>query len=102
MPLFPVARVEEIPLGKMIGADVSGERILIANVGGKFHAMRAKCNHMGGPLDKGTLEDNVVTCPLHGSKWDVETGTLVHFARPLPPEPVYRVVVEGDLVSVEK
>jgi len=102
LPLFPVARVEEIPPGKMIGTDVSGERILVANVGGQFYAMRAKCNHMGGPLDKGTLEDNVVTCPLHGSKWDVKTGYLVHFARPLPPEPVYRVVVVGDQVSVEK
>jgi len=102
LPLFSVARVDEIPPGKMIGVDVFGERILVANVAGKFYAMRAKCNHMGGPLDKGTLENNIVTCPLHGSKWDVETGALVHFARPLLPEPVYRVLVEGDLVSVEK
>jgi len=86
----------------MIGTDVSGERILVANVAGQFYAMRAKCNHMGGLLDKGTLVDNVVTCPLHGSKWDVKTGALVHFARLLPPEPVYRVLVQGDQVSVEK
>jgi len=86
----------------MIGADVSGDRILVANVGGEFYAMRAKCNHMGGALDKGTLENNVVTCPLHGSKWDVKTGALVQFVRPLPPETVYRVLVEGDQISVEK
>ena len=102
MPLFPIGRVNEIPPGKMIGTDVSGERILVANLGGEFYAMRAKCNHMGGPLDKGTLENNVVTCPLHGSKWDVKTGALVQYARPLPPEPVYRVLVEGNQISVEK
>jgi nitrite reductase/ring-hydroxylating ferredoxin subunit len=86
----------------MIGADVSGERILVANLGGEFYAMRAKCNHLGGPLDRGKLENNVVTCPLHGSKWDVRTGALLQFTRPLPPEPVYRVQVEGNQVLVEK
>lgn len=101
MSSTPVARVGEVPPGKMIGAEVSGQKILVANVGGEFYAMRAKCNHMGGPLDKGTLENNVVTCPLHGSKWDVKTGALVQFTRPLPPEPVYRVSVDGDRILVE-
>ena len=102
MPLYPVARVDEILEGKMIAANAGGERILIAKVGGKFYAMRAECNHMGGSLDKGTLESSVVTCPLHGSKWDVKTGALVQFARPLAPEPVYRVQVDGEQISVEK
>jgi 3-phenylpropionate/trans-cinnamate dioxygenase ferredoxin component len=101
MTTLPVAMVSELPEGRMVGAEVGGVRILVANVGGTFYAMRAKCNHMGGPLEKGTLEGDVVTCPLHGSKWNVKTGTLVHFTRPLPPEPVYKVIVEGDRISVE-
>jgi nitrite reductase/ring-hydroxylating ferredoxin subunit len=96
-----VARVGEIVPGNMLGIDVGGERVLVANVGGMFYAMHAKCNHMGGPLDKGRLEGAVVTCPLHGSKWDVTTGKLVQFTRPLPPEKVYRIAVEGNQISVE-
>ena len=101
MPVFPVALAADVPPGKMIGAEISGEPILVANVDGEFYAMRAKCNHMGGRLDKGTLDGNVVTCPLHASKWDVRTGALVQFARPLPPEKVYRVILEGNQISVE-
>ena len=101
MTLFPVVKASDVAPGKMVGADVAGERILVANVEGEVFAMRAKCNHMGGPLDKGTLEGNVVTCPLHGSKWDVKTGNLVKIPRPLQPEPVYKVVVQGDQVLVE-
>jgi len=101
LTLHPIAELEDVPPGKMVGAVVGGERILVANVDGEFFAMRAKCNHMGGPLDRGTLEKSVVTCPLHGSKWDVKTGALVQFTRPLPPEPTYSVHVEGGQISVE-
>jgi len=101
LTLHPVAKLEDVPPGKMVGADVGDERILVANVDGELFAMRAKCNHMGGPLDRGTLEKSVVTCPLHGSKWDVKTGALVQFTRPLPPEPTYQVHVERGQISVE-
>ena len=101
MSLHPVARVEDVPAGKMIGADIEGERILVANVAGELFAMRATCNHRGGPLDEGTLEGNVVTCPLHGSKWDVKTGALIEFVRPLPPEQTFKVTVDGDDILVE-
>jgi nitrite reductase/ring-hydroxylating ferredoxin subunit len=102
MKSLPIAKTSDIPKGGMMGAEIDGEKILVANVGGEYYAMRAICNHMGGPLDKGKLEDNVVTCPLHGSKWDVKTGKLVQFARQLPPEPVFKVTVVGDQIFVEK
>jgi len=96
-----VARVEDVPVGRMVSTEIEGERILLANVAGEFFAMGATCNHKGGPLDEGTLEGNVVTCPLHGSKWDVKTGNLLEFVRPLPPEQTYRVTVKGDEIVVE-
>lgn len=101
MAKFPVAKVNDVLAGGMIGIEIEGKKMLIANVEGQFYAMRSICNHMGGPLDKGKLEGNVVTCPLHGSKWDVKTGMLVKYSRSLPPEPVYKTVVEGDQVFVE-
>jgi nitrite reductase/ring-hydroxylating ferredoxin subunit len=86
----------------MIGVEAGGERILIANVDGRFYAMRATCNHMGGSLDKGVLDGSLVTCPLHKSKWDVTSGRCVWFSRQLPPEPVFPVIVQGDQIMVSK
>lgn len=85
----------------MLGTSVNGLKILVANIDGEFYAMNSTCNHRGGPLEMGTLEGNVVTCPLHGSKWDVKTGRLVQFMRQLPPEQVYQVKVIGDQLFVE-
>jgi nitrite reductase/ring-hydroxylating ferredoxin subunit len=55
----------------------------------------AACPRKPGPPHK------IVTCPWHGSQWDVTNGNLVWFQRPLPNEPVYKVLVEGDEVFVE-
>jgi len=85
----------------MLGLVVDGQKFLIANIDGKFYAMRSVCNHMGGPLEKGILEGSVVTCPLHGSKWEVTTGKLVRFVRQLPPEPTYEIEVVGDRLFIE-
>jgi len=97
----PVAKVADIPPGTMKGFEVEGQKMPIANLGGEFFAMRSICNHMGGPLEEGKLEGGVVTCPWHGSKWDVATGKLVQFARQLPPEPVYKVTVTEDGIFVD-
>jgi len=98
---YQVAKVKDIAPGTMVGAEIGGKKILVANIGGEFSAMGSVCNHRGGPLEKGKLVGSVVTCPWHGSKWDVKTGKLVEFPVPLQPEPVFKVLVEGDNVLVE-
>ena len=52
-------------------------RIALCNVNGRFYAIDDVCTHDGGPLDQGVLEDNLVECPRHGAKFDVETGRAV-------------------------
>ena len=67
----------EISQGSMKGFTAGGKKILVANIGGAFHAMDAVCSHMQGDLAKGRLEGSVVTCPRHGSRFDVTTGKVV-------------------------
>ena len=79
---------------------VEGRRIALYNVGGSFFATQDICLHKGGLLGKGTLDGPVVTCPLHGWRFNVETGDcLTHtHSRKLK---LYATSVEGDAVSVE-
>ncbi|MDD1654392.1 MAG: Rieske 2Fe-2S domain-containing protein [Methanomicrobiales archaeon] len=67
----------EIPQGTLKGFTAGGKKILVANIGGTFHAMDAVCSHMQGDLTKGKLEKSIVTCPRHGSRFDVTTGKVV-------------------------
>ena len=39
-----------------------------------FYALDGICPHQGGPLGKGKLEGDIVTCPWHGWQFSVSTG----------------------------
>lgn len=44
---------------------------------GRLCAAEDACPHAGAVLSEGELEDGVVTCPRHGSRFDVRTGERV-------------------------
>jgi len=97
-----IGKVTDLEPGKLKLVKIEGkDEIVLANVGGKFHAMRGHCNHEGGPLWEGELDGNVITCPWHGAKWDVSNGSLVEFPLDLDPEPHYDVIVEGEELYIE-
>jgi nitrite reductase/ring-hydroxylating ferredoxin subunit len=76
--LLEVAKVDEIPLGKMKHFEVNGKEIMISNVGGKFYAIGERCGHMNALLSMGNISsDGIVTCPFHGARFDVTTGRKV-------------------------
>ena len=92
--------VKEVAPGTMKGYKTGDTRILVANLGGKFSGIGDKCTHRGGSLSKGRLEGEVVTCPCHGSRFNVKTGAVVRGPAE-EPEPAYAITVEGDGIWVE-
>jgi glycine/D-amino acid oxidase-like deaminating enzyme/nitrite reductase/ring-hydroxylating ferredoxin subunit len=95
-----VAKVKDIPQGKMKIAKLGGVEIAIGNIGGSFYAILNKCTHAGGPVGKGKLTGSVIQCPYHGSKFDVKTGTVVGPPAKAPLR-VFQVKVDGDGVWVK-
>jgi 3-phenylpropionate/trans-cinnamate dioxygenase ferredoxin subunit len=94
-----VLRVSEINPGELRLVEAGGEQICLANVDGKIYAINDACTHVGGYLDEGELEGQVVTCPLHGSEFDVTTGKVL---RGPAREDIatYEVKIEGDDIYV--
>ena len=72
-----IAKVDEIPAGKMKHVEVNGKEIMIANMNGKFYALDDRCAHMNAPLSMGNLTGDVVTCPFHGAKFNVASGKKI-------------------------
>lgn len=89
-------RVNEVPPGSAL---LVGDAAVF-NVAGHFRATQAKCTHKQGPLKEGKLDGSTVTCPWHGSQFDVCTGTVLR-GPAVGPLKTYRVIVEGELGRVE-
>jgi len=71
-----VGETGEYTDGTMKEVIVEGREILLAKIDGTFYAVDGRCPHLGGRLANGTLEGTVVTCPRHGSKFDVTSGSV--------------------------
>ncbi len=91
----------ELQEGNMRGFESNGHKLLIARIAGKVYAMNGICKHQGGRLYDGELSGKSVTCPLHGSVWDVTTGILIDFYDNLPNEEMYPVVEENGSIFLE-
>ncbi len=109
-----VGKSGELEDGTMKEALVRGREVLLARVADKYYAGDNRCPHMGGKLSQGKLEGTVVTCPRHGSQFDLTDGQVVRWLKGSglvsmvgkalkSPRPLttYNVKVEDDKIWIE-
>lgn len=79
--MVEVAGEGDIAEGSMRELTAAGQKILVAKIGGRLYAVDGGCPHMGASLASGKLEGSVVTCPRHGSQYDLSDGHVVRWAQ---------------------
>jgi nitrite reductase/ring-hydroxylating ferredoxin subunit len=80
--------------------DAPDGAIAIFRVGNKLCAIRDVCPHAGYSLADGELNGTVITCPQHGSRFDICTGERIRGPSDYPVQ-TYGVVAEGNNLFVE-
>jgi len=94
-----VCETGNVPEGSMYPVDVGELKLMIVNVNGTLYAVGRICTHETADLSTGFLIGSVVTCPLHLSRFDVQSGEVQN-----PPAtthlPTYKLKVEGEDVYV--
>ena len=109
-----LSKIGELKDGTMREILAGGHEMLLARIGDNYYAADNRCPHRGGKLSQGKLEGTVVTCPVHGSQFDLTDGRVIRWLKgsglmskvdkalkPAKPLTVYNVKVEGDKVLVE-
>jgi nitrite reductase (NADH) small subunit/3-phenylpropionate/trans-cinnamate dioxygenase ferredoxin subunit len=98
--MHQVAQTKDLEPGQGLAVEVEGKKIALFNIEGSYHAIDDACTHVGGSLSEGSVEGTVVTCPLHGARFDVTNGEVLS-----PPARTaagsYKVHINGDAISLE-
>ena len=90
-----VASDADIAEGGRQMVEANGVPILLLRHGGRLTAMDSVCNHLGGPLQDGPIEDGCITCPWHQSMFRLDDGK--NYRGPAAvPQPVYETRVTSD------
>ena len=101
MDFVRVAAFAEIADGEVRAYDTVAGRVAVAHVENRLFAFGDECTHAGCSLADGELDDRqaTLTCPCHGSVFDVETGEPVE-GPALDPVSVFLVRVEEGWIEV--
>jgi nitrite reductase/ring-hydroxylating ferredoxin subunit len=89
-----VLAAEDLPEGASRVVYVDGDQVAVFNAGGDVYALGNRCSHANGPLADGVVEGGCVTCPWHGSRFELATGKPQE-GPAAKPVPTYRVKVEN-------
>ncbi len=94
-----ICAARDIHEDRPLGLEISGKRIGIFVENGRCHALDNICSHAFALLSTGWVEDGAVECPLHGARFDLETGACVS-TPPYTSINAFQVRVEGDDVML--
>ncbi len=69
-----VASVEEFADGRRKTVKFDDRIVAIFKIADEFYAIENECPHHGAPLCEGYVDGELVSCPLHGWQFDLQTG----------------------------
>lgn len=96
---FEVAGTSELSPGERLFVEISGEFLVLFNLGGDYYAIADLCSHDDGPLGDGEVEDHQIICPRHGARFDLRTGEALTFPA-VEDIPAYPVRVRDGFIEV--
>ena len=96
-----VGNTSDIQEGKLMHITAGGKEIVVTKLDGNYYAMDNVCTHAGADLHEGELNNNELTCPWHGAKWDIKTGNLISFPQKLRPLQTHKLLIENHTLYVE-
>ena len=89
-------KLSDLAPGRCHGLRVDGRTLVLVRDGDAVHALDNRCPHMGFPLDRGSVDDGILTCHWHHARFDVTTGgTFDLWADDAPAFPTE--VIDGDV-----
>ena len=94
-----VAALADLPANSKMVVDMHGKPVLLCHSNDRIFAVSNICSHAEEALDCGRLKRGWISCPVHGARFDLETGEPLN---PPATQPIatYDVRISGDRIEV--
>ena len=99
-----VLELDELAVGTAAGVEVDGEPICLVRVDDRtVKAIHNVCSHEEYELSEGWVEaaDCAIECALHGSTFDLDTGSPTTLPA-VKPVPIYAVRIADGGIEVDR
>ena len=109
-----VGKTKDYKEGTKKKIKVADKEILLVKAGDNYYAVNNRCPHLDASLSHGKLEGSIITCPSHGSQFDLNDGQVVRWLKGFGPLSKvndefkkshalqkYSVKVEDDTIFIE-
>ncbi len=95
MSYVEVAKLADVADGSALRVAVEGVDIAVVHTNGEVYAIEDTCSHAEVSLAEGEIDKCFIECWLHGSRFDLRTGSPTG-PPAVEPVPTYPVRIEGD------
>jgi 3-phenylpropionate/trans-cinnamate dioxygenase ferredoxin subunit len=92
--------LKDFPVNRTTQVVIDGQDVCVANSGGQLTAFDDRCTHAFALLSGSDIEENCVTCPLHGARFDVTTGAAVTLPA-VRPVKMHVLETRGDEIFIK-
>ena len=92
-------KLDEVPPGTKKLVTLNGIEVLLCNSKDKLFAVRNLCSHAYEKLDCGRMKNGWISCPVHGARFDLETGGAMNPPATMPID-TYKVRIDGNIIEV--
>jgi nitrite reductase/ring-hydroxylating ferredoxin subunit/uncharacterized membrane protein len=96
-----VADEKDLPADGGLVVRAGDAEIALFRQEGWICGIAERCSHRGGPLHEGELADGRVTCPWHGSEFDVCSGSVLR-GPATAPQPAYETRIQEGRIEVRR
>lgn len=69
-----VGTLSELQSRRRMAVNAGGNNIVLFYQDGQVYAVDNRCPHMGFPLDRGSVQDGILTCHWHHARFDLASG----------------------------
>jgi nitrite reductase/ring-hydroxylating ferredoxin subunit len=101
MTWINVCKMDALNNDRLVAFDYNDRKILVTIIHDKIYATDRICTHEYADLSIGFLneEDKTITCPLHFSRFELETGISQNPPAKIPLK-TYESKIEDDFVYI--